>query len=108
MFNHHKLKCYVMALDAAKRVPAIVRRWPLYLSDQFKRAMSSIVLNIAEGNGREYPKERRRFFNTATASAKECSSILDIAQSYNLIPIQTCAELQDTLLQVVKMVSKLP
>ena len=108
MFNHHKLKCYVMVLDAAKRVPAIVRRWPYYLSDQFKRAMSSIVLNIAEGNGREYPKERKRFFNIATSSAKECSSILDIARSYNLISDQSCAELQDMLLQVVKMVSRLP
>lgn len=108
MFNHHKLKCYVMALDAAKKVPAIVSRWPFYLSDQFKRAMSSIVLNIAEGNGREYPKERRRFFNIATSSAKESSSILDIALSYNLISKQIYDELQDSLLQVVKMVCRLP
>jgi four helix bundle protein len=108
MFNHHKLKCYVMALDAAKRVPVIVRRWPFYLSDQFKRAMSSTVLNIAEGNGREYQKERRRFFNIATASAKECSAILDIAHSLDLISKQSYDELQDSLLQVVKMVSRLP
>ncbi|MBI2091385.1 MAG: four helix bundle protein [Deltaproteobacteria bacterium] len=41
----------------------MTRRWPYYLSDQFKRATSSVVLNIAEGNGRLSPKERRRFFN---------------------------------------------
>jgi four helix bundle protein len=70
--------------------------------------MTSIILNIAEGNGRFYPKERKRFFNIATASAKESASILDIALSFNLISKTIYDEMEDNLLQIVKMVSKLP
>jgi four helix bundle protein len=70
--------------------------------------MTSVVLNISEGNGRFYLKERRRFFNIATASAKESASILDIAFSFNLISRTTYDEMEDDLLQIVKMVSKLP
>jgi len=108
MFNHHRLKCYELALATAKKVPSLTRRWPFYLSDQFKRAMSSIVLNIAEGNGRITPKDRKRFFNIATASAKESAAILDIAYSFNLIFSSDNTAMQDDLLQVVKMVSRLP
>jgi four helix bundle protein len=109
MFYHHRLKCYTLALEiTAKTVPTLVRKWPSYLSDQFNRAMTSVVLNISEGNGRTSPKDRRRFFNIATASAKESASILDIVYSFNLISLESYNELQTGLLQVVKMVSRLP
>lgn len=108
MFNHHRLKCYVMAIETAKTVPTLVRGWPFYLSDQFKRSMTSVILNIAEGNGREMTRDRRRFFNIAAASAKESASILDIASSFNLISKEKYDEMQDKLLQIVKMVSRLP
>ena len=107
MFNHHRLKCYVLALDMAKSMPSLIRGWPFYLSDQLKRAMVSVVLNIAEGNGRYYTKERKRFFNIACASAKESASVYDIAFSFHLISQDDYAKMQDGLLQVVKMVSKL-
>jgi four helix bundle protein len=70
--------------------------------------MTSVVLNISEGNGRFSPKERKRFFNIATASAKESASILDIVRSFGLISSKSYDELQTKLLQVVKMVTRLP
>jgi len=106
MFNHQKLKCYEYALDAARKVPALIRRWPAgygYLEDQLKRAASSVVLNIAEGNYRQSFKERARFFVIARASAGEVSSILDIAYAYGLIADEEYGSLQDILLRVVKM-----
>jgi four helix bundle protein len=60
------------------------------------------------GECRASSKERKRFFNIATASAKESASILDIVYSFDLISFESYAELQDKLLQVVKMVSRLP
>ena len=109
MFYHHRLKCYVLALEImAKAVPTLARKWPYYLSDQFNRSMSSVVLNIAEGNGRISPKDRKRFFNIASASAKESASVLDIVHSFNLITSEVYNDLQNKLLQVVKMVSRLP
>ena len=51
--------------------------------------------------------ERRRFFNIAVASAKESASAFDIAYSFCLISQIDYNKMQDGLLQVVKMVSKL-
>ena len=59
MFNHHRLRCYMMSLAIAKRMPALTRGWPYYLSDQVRRALSSVVLNISEGNGRLPCREAR-------------------------------------------------
>ena len=110
MFNHQRLKCYVVALAAARKVPTLIVTWPkgtAYLEDQLKRAASSVVLNIAEGNYRTSPKERLRFFSYARASAGEVSAILDIADAYGLIGRDDYLEMQDNLLQVVKMLYKL-
>ncbi len=110
MFNHKKLKCYALALDVAKNVPAITQAWPRgssYLIDQLKRAASSVVLNIAEGNGRRSLKDRQRFFGIARASAAEVSSIMDIAEIYGYIDESKGLEIQDYLLQIVKMLYKL-
>lgn len=107
MFYHHRLKVYELSLLTAKRLPSLVRNWPYYLSDQLKRALSSVILNIAEGNGRITTKERKRFFNIASASAKESASVFDIAQSFNLISYIEYQQMQDSLLQIVKMLSKL-
>ena len=107
MFYHHRLKAYVLSLETAKRVPSLTRNYPYYLSDQLKRAISSIILNIAEGNGRIGPKDRKRFFNIAVASAKESASVFDIALAYRLISDIDYHQMQDSLLQIVKMLSKL-
>ena len=107
MFYHHRLKVYEMALITAKRLPALTRSWPHYLSDQLKRAVTSVVLNISEGNGRSGIKDRKRFFNIASASAKESASVFDIAFAFNLISQQDNHQMQDALLQIVKMLSKL-
>jgi len=108
MFNHRKLKCYIMAVETAKAVPSLVRSWPYYLSDQFKRAFASIICNLAEGNGRQGQKDRKRFFNIAAASAKESASCIDIAYVYGYISSEACDYMQDRLLQITKMISRLP
>ena len=109
MFNHRRLRCYELAMSAARRVPAIISKWPkgtAYLEDQLKRALSSIILNIAEGNGRSV-KERAKFFSYARGSTGEVSSILDIADAYGFISRADYEVLQDELLQIVKILYKL-
>ena len=46
--------------------------------DQLDRASTSIVLNLAEGNGKFTPPDRRRFFDLARGSALECAAALDV------------------------------
>ena len=108
--NHNKLICYQKALGLTKTVPALIAKWPLghaYLIDQLKRAASSIVLNIAEGNSRCFPKERARFFNIARASASEVSSIIDVAFALDLIDKACHEHYQSELVQISKILFRL-
>jgi four helix bundle protein len=47
-----------------------------YLADQFQRASTSIILNIAEGAGEFSANEKVRFYRMARRSATECAGIL--------------------------------
>ena len=49
------------------------------LSDQLKRAASSVALNLAEGSGRNGKDDQLRFFHIAFGSLRECQAILDMA-----------------------------
>lgn len=110
MFNHQRLICYEFAMSLAKRVPHLISSWPTgsgYLVDQLKRAMASIPLNIAEGAGRSGTRDRARFFAIARGSAMEVSAIIDIAQAYEMVDQDTYTDIQDKLLQIVKILYKL-
>ncbi len=50
------------------------------LKNQFDRASSSVVLNLAEGSGKFSPKDKRRFYHIAFGSLRECESILTLAR----------------------------
>jgi four helix bundle protein len=52
-----------------------------YLRDQLLRASSSIALNLSEGNAKFSPKEKKRFYQTAYASQKECQTIFRLAHN---------------------------
>lgn len=51
-----------------------------HLRDQLLRAASSIPLNLSEGNAKYSVKEKKRFYQTAYASLKECQTILKMAK----------------------------
>jgi four helix bundle protein len=92
--NHEKLACYERLIDIASKLGLIIKRWPRgysYLADQLQRAVSSAVLNLAEGNGKQAGhKERRRFFRIAMGSLSEASAALDLCLAFSLIsPLET-------------------
>ena len=91
-------------------IAAEIRSWPTgygFLVDQVKRASSSILLNLAEGNNRRTAKDRRRFFNIAQGSAAEVSAILDVAWGFGIICAKSQMEKKQELLEITKMISKL-
>ena len=107
---HQRLKCYQLTMSMTKAMPGLISKWPRgygYLTDQLRRAMSSISLNIAEGNAKRSFPERRRYFTSSMGSASECSAILEIAFYYNLIDKSQSEYFQSNLLQVYKMLYKL-
>lgn len=63
------------------------------LRDQLLRASSSIALNLAEGNGKQTVKEKKRYYQICYGSLKECQAILRLAK----IDDQTLIEAADHL-----------
>ena len=63
-----------------------------HLQEQFHRAASSIVLNLAEGNGRHTKADQGRFFTIAFGSLRECQAILDL-----IAPEPTVTDMADKL-----------
>jgi four helix bundle protein len=55
-----------------------------HLRDQLIRASSSIALNLSEGNAKGSAKEKRRYYQTAYASLKECQTILLLTKSTDI------------------------
>jgi len=92
---HEKLECYKQSVKMAEDLSKEVAKWPRgygYLADQLRRAMASIVLNLAEGNAKISHPERRRFFRIARASVAEVAACLDLMFAFGLLkPLDSSA-----------------
>lgn len=104
-FDHEKLRVYQSALQFVAFVHPIVAELPGKLSarDQLERASTSILLNIAEGNGKRSKVDRCRYLDIARGSALECAACLDIlVLKQHLDPIKA-TEGKDLLVAIVSM-----
>src|SRR3990167_1476735 len=91
-FGFENLEVYKKAVEFVKEVYSLTKSWPkeerFSLTDQFRRASTSIALNLAEGTSGS-KKEFKVYINRARGSCFECASILDIALSLEIIDGQT-------------------
>ncbi len=71
-------RSYQLSLAFYRAVNSEMRKLPTHLRDQMQRAASSICLNLAEGWGKQSHKDRKKFFQIAFGSTRECQSILDL------------------------------
>jgi len=108
--NHQRLNCYGLLLSVAKRMPELIGSLPrgnYYLEDQLKRAFSSTLLNLAEGNGRRSQRDRNRFFDISLGSIAEVASIIDILSAYGYISAGHQEELKTLLRRAYAMIINL-
>jgi len=81
-FDFENLRVYQKALEYVDFVYEITKDFPktevFSLTDQFKRASTSICLNIAEGSGGS-KGEFNQFLKIARRSIRECVAITDIS-----------------------------
>jgi len=109
-FLFEKLQVYQTAVNFAENISNLTESFPKgnrYLIDQINRASISISLNIAEGNGRFHPKDRKNFFYIARGSAHECVPLLELCKRKGLIDESHHAQLIADLEQITKMLSGL-
>jgi four helix bundle protein len=103
---HEKLECYRESVEMAEELCKEAARWPRgygYLLDQLRRAMASIVLNIAEGNARKGISERRRFFEISRASVAEVAACVDLIHAFGLIGEKVFGSLKSRLNGISRM-----
>jgi len=83
MGHFKKLKAWEHARALAIMSKPLIARLPAEersgLADQWRRASSSVVLNIAEGASRGGTKEFRKHLGIARASLDEIEAIIDLA-----------------------------
>lgn len=78
---------------------------PLHFRHQLSRAALSIMLNIAEGSGRETKADQRHFFIMANGSAREVEALLDLIEEYhNSLKLKTSSwhELLDEISRLLR------
>ena len=80
LFDHERLRAYQEALRFVAWVSPLIEELPAKLAarDQLDRASTSIVLNLAEGNGKRSRTDRCRYLDIARGSAFECAACLDV------------------------------
>ncbi len=106
MFDHEKLKVYQKALGfvewlSKREFERRVKK--VSVIDQLDRASTSIVLNIAEGNGKYTSKDRCRFFDISRGSALESAGCLDVLFTKKMISESDCKKGKAILEEIVSM-----
>lgn len=110
MFDFEKMEVYqksLHSLDLSILIAEQLPRGHKHLSDQLKRAASSVCLNISEGVGEFKPREKARFYRMALRSASESCSVVQICCRMKLIGPRQYQDIYDSFARVSKMLTKL-
>jgi four helix bundle protein len=77
------------------------------ITNQLRRAASSVAANIAEGYGRESGKSYVQFLKTSRGSLYEVDTFLTIARGLNYLPEDKRVHLQEMTEELSKMLNSL-
>ncbi len=104
-FDHENLDVYQEAIAFIAWLSPILEAGVRFgdVKDQLHRASTSVPLNIAEGNGKYYLKDRCRFFDTAHGSALECAAGLDILVAKGKLTVEEIRPGKERLQPIVRM-----
>src|SRR6516164_11735643 len=108
--DHERLDVYQVALDFLVMANGIIEALPRgrsHLADQFTRASTSIVLNLAEGAGKHSKPDKRRYYLTARGSATESAALLDVCLKLKLVEAIAHEEGKEMVVRIVSMLIRL-
>lgn len=111
MHNFKDLKVWKLGIDISKvifdTIQGFSNEHKFGISNQMFRAAVSIPSNIAEGSGRQSPKEFKQFLNIALGSSFELETQLIIAKEINLITEVSFKEIETKIIELQKMLGGL-
>jgi four helix bundle protein len=109
-FGYEKLEVYQASVEFLKLAYLVgdgLPRGYAVLADQLRRSSLSIPLNIAEGTGKSYPADRRKYYQIARGSALECSAIINSCLTLKICESSILDDSRLILYRIVQMLSKL-
>lgn|SRR5690554_2886241 len=107
MFDFEKLIVYNKAKSYNKSVFDFLsfNKLDFTTRDQLKRASLSIMLNIAEGTGRQTSPDKRHFYIISRGSTFECAALFDLLKDVQQIQIEEFKEFYSQLNEISRMLS---
>lgn len=109
LFDHEKLRVYQSAVEfcswAGRLIETVDGKYAV--KNQLNRVSTSIVLNIAEGNGKRSHPDRCRFLDIARGSAVECAACLDVLRVRTGLGDAMVDEGKSQLVAIVSMIAGL-
>ena len=111
MSDYRKLEVWKKSRALATAVYRVTERFPksemFGLTSQIRRAAVSIVLNIAEGNGRWTMRDQSSFLVDARASAHEVEAVLYIAEDLKYVTADAAEQLRQSTNEIGRMLNGL-
>ena len=111
MQNHKDLKVWEKAHQFTVIIYECSKSFPkeeLYgLTNQLRRASSSIPANIAEGCGKNSKAELAHYLNISLGSANETEYFLILSKDLNYLPAETFSEFSENINQIKAMLISL-
>ena len=109
-FRFYHFKIYLQSKEFHSDCVKICKKFPaefFYLANQLKRATLSVILNIAEGSGKESEKDFRRYLMNALGSINEAAACLDVACGEGLIDQKRFQEMMEKCWELKNRIGKL-
>lgn len=114
MFDHERLEVYKLqvqfigwATQLLEEVEQQCSRKTREVRTHLDEASVSVLLNIAEGNGKRQRQVRAKFFDDARGSATECAACLDALVAKTACTLERVQPGKAMLERVVSMLTKL-
>jgi len=111
MHRYKDLKAWEVAISIVKDIYEVTEKFPRHeqfgLTNQIRRAAVSIPSNIAEGAGKNTPRDFNRFLAIAMGSCNEVETQLIISKELGYIESQDFDQTEDKLKRVQNMLFNL-
>ena len=110
-FDFENLKVYQKALELIDKIFSIYRKleteYKYSIGSNLVRAGLSIANNLAEGNGKKSIREKKRYFDISSDSARECVSVFNVLKRQNLLGQELYKEVRSDAREITSMIRAL-
>ena|SRR3989344_4042247 len=109
--NYEKLEIWQEAIELTTAIYQATKDFPkeeqFGITSQLRRAILSVPLNIAEGQGRKSNADFRRFLLISMGSLNETLTILAVSKNLKIISDEELQKLRQRLLILMKRIQSL-